>query len=217
MLSYREQSTATNQPASLSFALLPEGWQVRERREGLMGTVLVGENAAAGNIRRLQVNQHFRMGAVIAMESAGWDICLCSWLPLRVSCPDHFLERLSPRDRPRFRADLDRWWRAVGEFLKGEIVGLEFTAGQSFAPESLPHYLAAYAACPEFSAGRGVLFAVVQQEPELADEICSRMLEITPEQPRVWSAYLQHLSRFGERARFNEVLRGARQRWPDRF
>ena len=69
------------------------------------------------------------------------------------------------------------------------------------------------AADPDFPPARGLLYAAAAADPAIAAAVLPTMIEVTPNEPRVYRAYLQHLQRSGDRAAFDRVYAEARRRF----
>ncbi len=124
-------------------------------------------------------------------------------------------ERLISGDPARLadlRASAERYRLALDHYLRGEIARArrpEDTLGVA----DLEPYLAAYAADPTFPPARGQLYGAAARDPQVAAAAFPRMLELTPDEPRVYQAYLQHLQKIGDRATFERVLADAEARF----
>ncbi|MEZ4380990.1 MAG: fused MFS/spermidine synthase [Nannocystaceae bacterium] len=101
---------------------------------------------------------------------------------------------------------------ALDYYLRGEI-GRARARAERPRPEDMPPYLAAYAADPSFPPARGLLYAAAAADPEIGTLAFPAMLQATPDEPRVYQAFLQHLQRVGDRETFAKVLAEAQRRF----
>ncbi len=109
--------------------------------------------------------------------------------------------------------DTSRSYRtALDHYLRGEIGRAHRGDAALGLPEIAP-YLAAYSADPAFPPARGLLYAAAAADPAIAAAVLPTMIEVTPDEPRVYQAYLQHLQRSGDRAAFDRVYAEARRRF----
>jgi spermidine synthase len=95
--------------------------------------------------------------------------------------------------------------QALRAYLEGEILRVGASKDAPPSAQELDRYLAAYALAPEFVPARGMLYQIALAWPNLADSIFERMSEVTPNEPRVWKAWLESARRSGDRARFEEI------------
>jgi spermidine synthase len=135
----------------------------------------------------------------------------------RVTCPDQFLEGAPARERPAFRAAVDAWWGAVDPYLRADIALAEAPPPPPLAAGVVELYLRSYARSPAFPPTRGRLFELPRVVPDAGREIFPRMLEITPDEPRVWQEYLSFLDRAGPPQQFQGTLQRAAARFPHLF
>jgi len=132
-------------------------------------------------------------------------------LDLRVDAPASLLRGESTAVADLLKASAS-YRAALDHYLRGEIsrarLGIANPGLEGIAP-----YLAAYSADPSFPPARGLLYAAAAADPEIAAAVLPTMIEVTPNEPRVYQAYLQHLQRSGDRAAFDRVLEEARRRF----
>ncbi|MBC8073846.1 MAG: hypothetical protein IAG13_36345, partial [Deltaproteobacteria bacterium] len=135
---------------------------------------------------------------------------LAALLELRTPLP---ASRLAGGDAPELHAEVLRFGDALEQFLRGEILVVE--GGQASSPSSaaIDAYLRAYAIAPDFPPPRGRLYPFAARFPELAERILPAMRDATPDEPRVWTAWLEHLKRIGDRERFDAALAEAQARF----
>lgn len=124
-------------------------------------------------------------------------------------------ERLLTGDPARL-ADLgaaaERYRVALDHYLRGEIARAR-RPDDTLGVADLEPYLAAYAADPTFPPARGQLYGAAARDPQVAAAALPKMLGLTPGEPRVYQAYLQHLQKIGDRAAFERVLADAEARF----
>ena len=132
-------------------------------------------------------------------------------LDLRVDAPASLLRGESNEVADLLKASAS-YRTALDHYLRGEIsrarLGIANPGLEGIAP-----YLAAYAADPSFPPARGLLYAAAAADPEIAAAVLPTMIEVTPDEPRVYQAFLQHLQRVGDRAAFDRVFEEARRRF----
>ena len=58
-----------------------------------------------------------------------------------------------------------------------------------------------------------MLYLTAQQSAQYGEAIFPRMVARTPDQPRVYEAYLGHLRRIGDQRRFDRVMAQAQERF----
>lgn len=102
---------------------------------------------------------------------------------------------------------------AARHYLRGELARADLTDLSAMSRETAEHYLRAYEADPEFPPARGALYALARQNPGLADELLPRMLARTPDERRVYEAYLLHL-RDRDPAQYTRLRSEAAQKFP---
>jgi spermidine synthase len=97
---------------------------------------------------------------------------------------------------------------ALEHYLHGELAAhRRIVAGDPpHVREVLEHHLAAYRREPEFLPARPRLYAAAEADPVLAEWLLPAMIERTPNEARVHRAWLAHLVRIGDRARFELAL-----------
>lgn len=137
---------------------------------------------------------------------------LAALLAARVPPPAGMVTADDPRRAEAFREEAARYSAALGHYLEGEIARMSTVDPDTPSPEAITAYLAAYDAAPEFPPARGQLYQAAAHDAELADRILPAMLERTPDEARVYEAYLAHLRRIGDQQRFEAVKAQARQR-----
>lgn len=126
-------------------------------------------------------------------------------LGLRRPWPAGLIGDPDPGRVAAYRAASESFAEALGHYLRGEIaMRRRLAAGQSpWAAEVVNHHLAAYLREPEFLPARPRLYAAAEADPELAERVLPAMLERTPDDPRVHRAWLAHLARVGDQARYD--------------
>lgn len=131
----------------------------------------------------------------------------------RVELPGHLVTADDPERLQVFRAETHRFSVALGHYVEGEIarVGAE---NASVPPrEAIDAWLAAYDAAPEFAPARGRLYQAAARGGEIAEHILPAMIERTPNEVRVYRAYLAHLRTIGDEKRFEAVKAQAQARF----
>lgn len=103
---------------------------------------------------------------------------------------------------------------AARHYLRGELARAGNADLSAMSAETAEHYALAYEADPEFAPARGSLYALVRENPTLAATLLPRMLARTPDEPRVYRAYLQHLRAAGDETRFQALLQEAQAKFP---
>lgn len=131
---------------------------------------------------------------------------LASLLSVRVPLPEGLV---ADPDRARlqsFRTDAERFATALDLYLRAEAARVEAREHDEPREPSAPPmtaveaYLQAYEAAPEFAPSRGMLYLSASWGPAYADVIFPRMQARTPDEPRVYQAWLDHLRRTGDAA-----------------
>jgi spermidine synthase len=102
---------------------------------------------------------------------------------------------------------------AARHYLRGEIARGGATDVSNMSAETAEHYLRAYESDPAFAPARGALYTLVVKNQTLAEPILKRMLARTPDEPRVYEAYLNYL-RPRDPAAYEQLLREATEKFP---
>jgi spermidine synthase len=116
-----------------------------------------------------------------------------------------------PERRAAVLAGAAAFSQALRAYLEGEILRTQAGTDAPPSAEQVAAYLGAYAIAPEFVPARGMLYQLALAWPDRADAIFERMSEVTPEEPRVWRAWLESARRSGDRARFEEIRARAQE------
>lgn len=129
-------------------------------------------------------------------------------LALRRAWPPGFVTSPDPAALARYQAASASFGDALAHYLHGEAALRRQLAGApSSAPawtrELLTHYLAAYLREPSFLPARPRLYAAAQADPALAEWLLPAMIQRTPQEPRAHQAWLAHLARINDQARFD--------------
>ncbi|PRP96759.1 spermidine synthase [Enhygromyxa salina] len=134
-------------------------------------------------------------------------------LALRQAWPEGLVVDSDAARLAAYRAASAGFAEALGHYLKGEAeLQRRVVAGsQIWTREVVGHHLAAYLREPEFLPPRPRLYAAAQAEPDLAEWLLPAMLERTPDEARVHRAWLAHLARVGDQARFDAALEAAEE------
>lgn len=140
----------------------------------------------------------------------GWTN-LSSMLQQRTTLP------LPPDTPPPWPADAARFATAIDAHLRAEAIrmALDDPSDLSTLPEpAVLAYLEAYDAAPDFASARGMLYLTASRAPEHMRLIFERMLERTPDEQRVYQAYLQALAAARDKPEFDRVRSLALEKFP---
>jgi spermidine synthase len=102
---------------------------------------------------------------------------------------------------------------AARHYLRGELARAGATDVSTMSQETAEHYLRAYESDPAFAPARGALYTLAAKNERLAEPILKRMLARTPDEPRVYEAYLNYL-RPRDPAAFDQLMREAQEKFP---
>jgi spermidine synthase len=132
-------------------------------------------------------------------------------LARRQPWPSSLLYDDDPERLASYRTSSLAFADALEHYLHGELAAHRcIVAGEpAHTREVLAHHLAAYQREPEFLPARPRLYAAAEADPALAEWLLPAMIERTPNEPRVHRAWLAHLARIGDRARFEVALTAA--------
>ena len=119
-------------------------------------------------------------------------------LALRVPLPAERLALEEPR-RTRAHAEVLRFADALAEFVTGEIELVE--GGTPPRDAAIDAWLRAYAIAPDFAPPRGRLYSYAGSSFDLAERILPAMLAATPDEKRVWRAWIEYLHARGDEER----------------
>ncbi len=111
------------------------------------------------------------------------------------------------------RRDAGRFGSALDSYLLGEAALLRATKGDGDADAAIEAYLRAYAIAPEFRPTVGRLLPLSERNAADAERILPAMLEASPDDPRLWRAWVGHLHRQGDAARLAEAQAEAQARF----
>ncbi len=117
---------------------------------------------------------------------------------------------------PRWGKDARRFATAIDAHLEAEAIRGQMPNPGDLAqlPEaSLNRYLDAYDAAPEFASARGMLYLTGARAPQHVRTLFERMLARTPDEQRVYQAYLQALAAAKNREEFDRVRALAQARF----
>ncbi len=137
---------------------------------------------------------------------------LASVLDLRPADPTVLFDAA---DAESLRDDTVRYATAVALYLRAGIAVGDHTDASTYPPEVADQLLQSFEAYPTYEPVRRNLHDIARQNPTLAEQILPRMLARTPNDRRVYKAYLEHLRAIGDQARFEAVLLEATTRFPD--
>jgi hypothetical protein len=138
-------------------------------------------------------------------------------LALRRAWPPGFVTHPDAATLDRYRTASAGFGDALAHYLHGEA-GLrrQLVSGPASAPaptrELLTPHLAAYLREPAFLPARPRLYAAAEADPVLAEWLLPAMIERTPAEPRAHQAWLAHLARIGDQARFEAAAAIWRER-----
>jgi spermidine synthase len=138
-------------------------------------------------------------------------------LGLRRAWPDELVSA-SPDTHAELRTNTRSFADALTLYLRGEGLRLHARGpsndrNPAWTRDQLEPYLAAYQREPAFVPVRPRLYAAATSDPELAEWLLPLMLTRTPDEARVHRAWLGHLAREQDSARFNIALADARSRF----
>lgn len=117
---------------------------------------------------------------------------------------------------PPWPADAQRFAAAIDAHLRAEAIRGETSDPSNLAtlPETaVLHYLEAYEAAPEFASSRGMLYLTAARAPQHMRTIFERMLARTPDEQRVYQAYLQALAAAQDKPEFDRVRSVAQEKF----
>ncbi|MEM6291652.1 MAG: hypothetical protein AAGA54_10315 [Myxococcota bacterium] len=109
---------------------------------------------------------------------------------------------------PTWRTDAERFANAVNAHLHAEALRAQAPTPGDLAqiPEAaVARYLEAYEAAPEFAAARGLLYLIGARAPQHTKTVFETMMTRTPDEARVYQAYLQALAAQQNKAEFERV------------
>ena len=99
------------------------------------------------------------------------------------------------------RTGAQRFADALGLYLAGEAIRMREPDRTAPPGEAVDRYLEAYDVAPEFPPARGMLYSAASQSGDQAERIFPRMLERTPDEVRVYRAYIAYLRRIKDAER----------------
>lgn len=82
---------------------------------------------------------------------------------------------------------------AAIRYLRGELARGGAADVENMSVETAEYYIEAYEADPAFAPARGALYTLVAKGHPRAEQFLERMLARTPDEPRVYEAYLNYL------------------------
>ncbi|MFY0538167.1 spermidine synthase [Nannocystis pusilla] len=103
---------------------------------------------------------------------------------------------------------------AARHYLAGEIARGDTADLSSMSWETAEHFVRAYEADPAFAPARGALYTIARKNQALAAKLLPRMLARTPDEPRVYEAYLLHLRAAGDQAAYQQLRAEATAKFP---
>jgi spermidine synthase len=103
---------------------------------------------------------------------------------------------------------------AARHYLAGEIARGDLADLSNMSWETAEHFVRAYEADPEFAPARGALYTIARKNQALAAKLLPRMLARTPDEPRVYEAYLHHLRAAGDQAAYQQLRAEAAAKFP---
>jgi spermidine synthase len=132
-------------------------------------------------------------------------------LTLRRPWPPSLVYADDPERLASYRAASLAFADALEHYLHGELAAQRrIVAGEpAHTREVLAHHLAAYQREPAFLPARPRLYAAAEADPTLAEWLLPAMIERTPNETRAHRAWLAHLARIGDQARFEVALAAA--------
>lgn len=136
---------------------------------------------------------------------------LAAILPLAVPAPATLLT--GPGAESLHAAALP-FTAAARHYLKGELARGDLADLVHMSFETAEHFLRAYEADPAFAPARGALYTIIRQSPPLASKLLPRMLARTPDEPRVYEAFLKHLRATGDETTYQQLRSEAAAKFP---
>jgi spermidine synthase len=132
-------------------------------------------------------------------------------LDMRRPWPPSLVQLDDPERLTSYRMASLAFAEALEHYLRGELEAYRRSvAGEpAWTREVLAHHLAAYRQQPDFLPPRPRLYAAAETDPALAEWLLPAMIERTPDDARAHRAWLAHLARIGDRARFEVALAAA--------
>ncbi|MCY1066957.1 hypothetical protein OV090_19455 [Nannocystis sp. RBIL2] len=103
---------------------------------------------------------------------------------------------------------------AARHYLAGEIARGDTADLSGMSWETAEHFVRAYEADPAFAPARGALYTIARKNQALAAKLLPRMLARTPDEPRVYEAYLLHLRAAGDQAAYQQLRAEATAKFP---
>ncbi|MDC0673169.1 hypothetical protein [Nannocystis radixulma] len=104
---------------------------------------------------------------------------------------------------------------AARHYLAGEIARGDLADLSNMSWETAEQFVRAYEADPEFAPARGALYTIARKNQTLAAKILPRMLARTPDEPRVYEAYLLHLRAAGDESAYKQLRDEAAAKFPN--
>lgn len=147
-------------------------------------------------------------------DTLGWTN-LASLLSARRPLPRDLIAGRDETARNELLTGAERSAEALSLYLEAEHLRVDAqTTDAANVPEpALAALLSAYRLAPEFAPARGILFTIAERSPGRAEVIYEAMLAASPDEPRVWQAYLRHLERTGNHERFEALRQDAEARF----
>jgi len=158
---------------------------------------------------------------------------LRAMLAARSPVPESLLQA-PPEAVALFSEQVATFDAALAEYLTGDLTQLVTARAaqeRGINPRDVPpsdaaleHYFAAHRITPEFTAARGMLYGAALHDQKnkwadpgwrtVAEAVFPVLIEVSPNTPRPYEAYLAYLRAIEDEARFQEVLAEAKKRFP---
>ena len=148
-------------------------------------------------------------------DDRGWTN-LSRVLQARTALPQDLIAGEDPAQVTAMREQAEQFAAALQHYLQGESIRVQ--SAREGNPRVIPEaavqaYLKAYEVTPEFPPARGMLYTAAANDPKLAPVVFPAMLQRTPDEPRVYEAYLRALQQLGDERTFEQVRQEARRRF----
>lgn len=137
---------------------------------------------------------------------------LTALMPYRKDYPARLVTGYDAARLAAYRTAVATYAKALGHYLQGEILRAA-VRGPDVPAAARERYLLAYEADPEFVPASRILLALAAAEPGAAEPIFRRMLAHTPDRPRLYLSYLDHLIRLGDQRRVQALKAEIRGRF----
>ncbi|MFO0637329.1 MAG: hypothetical protein U0168_31275 [Nannocystaceae bacterium] len=107
--------------------------------------------------------------------------------------------------RARWLGEVEAFAQALASYLAGEIARVDAGEGAPLPQAAIAAYLQAYEHAPDFKPARGMLVQAARRSGDVAERVLPAMLARRPDNRALWAAWLDHLRRSGDVARFEQA------------